>query len=198
MSDESTKPVNNTEDLEVLNTIVSAFRRLDMGGQKRVFDAVATLLGLNASHGSVRVEALRSGASQQSHFSEDRTMSVKDFLLEKQPKTDVHRVTCLAYYLTHYLATPHFKTLDISKLNTEAAQPKFSNAAKAVDNATLLGYLVPAAKGGSKQLGAMGERFVQALPDREAARAVVAATRTKRRAKRSASRDTGKAEDGPR
>jgi len=47
-------------------------------------------------------------------------MSPKDFLLEKQPRTDVERIACLAYYLTHYRATPHFKTIDLSILNTEA------------------------------------------------------------------------------
>ena len=102
-------------------------------------------------------------------FSDRPSLSPKQFLLEKEPKTDVERVACLAFYLTHYHDTPHFKTLDISKLNTEAAQAKFSNAANAVDNATKLGYLVPATKG-NKQLSAIGEQFVQALPDREKAK----------------------------
>jgi len=62
--------------------------------------------------------------------------------MEKQPRTDVERVACLAYYLTHYRNTPYFKTLDLGKLNTEAAQPKFSNAAYASNNALKMGYLV--------------------------------------------------------
>ena len=113
-------------------------------------------------------------------FSEDRSISPKEFMLEKQPRTDVERVACLAYYLTHYKATPHFKTLDISKMNTEAAQPKFSNAAKAVDNATKMGYLVPATKG-NKQISAAGEQFVQALPDRDAAKEVMTKSRQRHR-----------------
>ena len=35
-------------------------------------------------------------------------MSPKDFLMEKAPNTDVERIACLAYYLTHYRSTPHF------------------------------------------------------------------------------------------
>ena len=54
-------------------------------------------------------------------FSDRQELSPKEFLFQKQPKTDVERVACLAYYLTHYRGTPHFKTVDISKLNTEAA-----------------------------------------------------------------------------
>ena len=112
-------------------------------------------------------------------FSDRPDISPKEFILDKEPRTNVERVACLAYYLTHYLNMPHFKTLDISKLNTDAAQPKFSNAAVAVDNAAKMGFLVPAVKG-MKQLGAFGEQFVRALPDREAAKAVRAKVRIRR------------------
>jgi hypothetical protein len=116
-------------------------------------------------------------------FSEEKILSPKEFLFQKKPQSDVERVAVLAYYLTHYKDTPHFKTLDISKLNTEAAQAKFSNAAYAVDNATKYGYLVPASKG-NKQLSAAGELFVEALPDREAAKQAFKAERPKRKFKK--------------
>jgi hypothetical protein len=102
-------------------------------------------------------------------FSEKDTPSPKQFMIDKTPTTDVERVACLAYYLTHYRAMPHFKTKDITDLNVEAAQRRFSNAAFAVVNATNSGYLVPSVKG-CKQLSGPGEQFVQALPDHEAAR----------------------------
>jgi hypothetical protein len=89
----------------------------------------------------------------------------------------------LAYYLTHYRDQPHFKTLDISKLNTEAAQIKFSNPALSVNNAAITGYLAQASKG-NKQISAAGEVFVAALPDREAAQAAMAKARPKRKSKR--------------
>jgi hypothetical protein len=116
-------------------------------------------------------------------FSENRAISPKQFMLQKQPKTDVERIACLAYYLTHYRDTPHFKTLDLSKLNTEAAQIKFSNPAVVVDNATKQAYLVPATKG-NKQVSALGEQFVLALPDRDKARDVMTSARPRRRSKR--------------
>ncbi|HXM22491.1 MAG TPA: hypothetical protein VN948_14640 [Terriglobales bacterium] len=104
-------------------------------------------------------------------------------MLEKQPRTDVEKVACLAYYLTHYRETPFFKTLDISKLNTEAAQTKFANPTVAVDNAGKQNYLVPASKG-NKQLSALGEQFVQALPDRDKARAIMANARPRRKSRK--------------
>jgi len=105
-------------------------------------------------------------------FSENRQMSPKAFMTEKNPRTDVERIACLAYYLTHFRETPHFKTVDLSKLNTEAAQPSFSNAALAAANALKTSYLAPATKG-QKQLSAAGEMFVNALPDRDAAKQVM-------------------------
>ena len=152
----------------------------------KLFTTIATLFDLAPSQAYASTATPSSSLARQpgeSRFSEDRTISPKEFLREKQPRTDVERVACFAYYLTHYLNTPHFKTLDISKLNTDAAQAKFSNPSKAVDNAAIAGYLVPASKG-NKQLSAAGEQFVQALPDRDAAKTAMALARPRRRAKR--------------
>lgn len=96
-------------------------------------------------------------------------LSVKDFVFEKNPETEAERMACLAYYLTHYRETPHFKTVDLTRLNIEAAQRSFSNPAVTSSNAIRDGYFVSAPKAGFKQLSAMGERFVHALPDRVAA-----------------------------
>ncbi|MBK9258067.1 MAG: hypothetical protein IPM42_21700, partial [Saprospiraceae bacterium] len=62
----------------------------------------------------------------ETKFSDNRDISVKEFMLEKNPQTDVERIACLAYYLTHYKNQEEFKTLDLSRLNTEAAQIKFA------------------------------------------------------------------------
>jgi hypothetical protein len=113
------------------------------------------------------------------HFAERSELPPKDFMFQKQPRTDIERIACLAYYLSHYRDTPHFKTIDLSKLNTDAAQIKFSNTAFAVVNATNASLLVPAGKG-RKQLSALGERYVDALPDRDAAKEVLASVRTRR------------------
>jgi hypothetical protein len=117
-------------------------------------------------------------------------MSPKDFMFQKSPQTDVDRVACLAYFLTHYRDNGHFKTTDISLLNTEAAQMKLSNTAYAVVNATNAGLLVPAGKG-AKQLSAAGEKYVELLPDRPAAKESLAAYRSRRRRKAKKNGATG-------
>lgn len=114
-------------------------------------------------------------------FSDRPVQSVKEFIFEKDPLTEPERLACLAYYLTHYMETPHFKTIDLSRLNTDAAQRKLSNPAVAAGNATRDGFFVQAPKDGFKQLSAMGERFVQLLPDRDAASKVRQRMSTRRK-----------------
>lgn len=174
------------EDFEALSTIIGVLKQLDPEAQKRVLQSVQTFFGLPVQQQVTfrdrdPLAASRTGGGQG--FSVDRTLSPKEFLRDKQPVTDIERVACLAYYLAYYRDTPHFKTVDISALNTESAQPKFSNPSVAVDNARAKGYLVPATKG-NKQLSAAGERFVELLPDRGAAREALRTFRSKRSSKK--------------
>lgn len=128
---------------------------------------------------STRREPMNGGAS---HFGDRTELPPKEFMFQKQPRTDIERIACLAYYLTHYRDTRQFKTIDLSKLNTEGAQIKFSNTAFAVVNATNAGLLVAAEKG-CKQLSAVGELYVEALPDRDRAKEVMANAQIRRRRK---------------
>ena len=124
--------------------------------------ATSPLLPLGGSAGALPAVA----ASTQS-LGQLAGMTIKQFIAQKRPENLYQRVACLAYYLTHALNTPHFKTKDISKANTDAAVSKFSNAAVFVNDATnKYGYL-SAAGGGNKQISAFGEQLVEALPDGE-------------------------------
>lgn len=182
---------NESVEFDSLTAVLSALRPLGADGRERVLASVQAFFGMSSqiSRGTVSVTGASQGATPRANpreddFSEDRSPSAKEFLFEKRPQSDVERITCLAYYLTHYRGTPHFKTVDLSKLNTEAAQPKMSNAAQAVDNASKAGLLVHAVKG-SKQLSAAGELYVQALPDRSAAKKAAAEVRPKKKVRRS-------------
>jgi hypothetical protein len=178
-------------DLAAFHKVVSAMQPLDPVARRWLLATVATFFRIgnlvdpaepnySSSGGEIR---RYDNASAIGGFSEDRSITPKEFLLQKKPVTDVEQIACLAYYLTHYRETPEFKTLDLSQLNTEAAQVKFSNAAKAVDNATRAGFLIPTKKG-NKQISANAELYVRELPDKVAAKAAISHSRNKRKGKR--------------
>lgn len=106
----------------------------------------------------------------------------KAFMAAKQPRNEVERITCLAYYLTHYRETATFKTRELTDLNIEAAQPKLSNASYVARNATQADYLSLAGRA-QKQITARGEALVNALPDREKVRAALDSQPGRRRKK---------------
>ena len=151
----------------------------------RAHAMLGAFLGITAPNAETQPAGHRSPPPTQIASRE----SPKDFLFQKEPNTDVERVACLAYYLTHRRDTNHFKTIDISRLNTEAAQRKFANAATSVNNAVRGGFLAPVGQG-KRQLTAQGERYVDTLPDRAAARAALDKRRPRRQRRQNA---TGKA-----
>ena len=171
--------------LAALRQVLDKLEGLSQDERRRVLESVATFYSITtpiSQHGyqPSRGQVESTAGNQRPAFSSDLALSPKEFLLEKQPRTDVERIACLAYYLTHFRDQPHFKTLDLTKLNTEAAQPKFSNAAYSTNNAVKTRYLVPSTKG-YRQLSAVGEQFVLALPDREAAKTAMASARRRRK-----------------
>lgn len=184
-----------SEEFSALQKIITALHPFDQEDRARILSSAALFLQVSVSSSSPVDQApirTTDGASSGPYpaFTEPESPSPKDFLYEKRPGSDVERIAVLAYYLTHFRETPHFKTLDLSKLNTEAAQPKFANAANSAGNAVKQGYLVPAVKG-LRQLSASGERFVAALPDREAARSLMAKPKSRKRSPRKTASSAG-------
>lgn len=163
---------------QALSTIIEVLGRLDDSSRTRVLKSVLSFYHNSAEIAADTTTPRAESPTQTSRpsFSENLAPSPKQFLFEKQPQTDVERIACLAYYLTHFRDMPHFRTLDLAKLNTEAAQPKFSNTAYSANNAANSGYLAAATKN-TRQISAAGEQFVMALPDRAAAKAAMLVAR---------------------
>jgi hypothetical protein len=181
---------SHTDELEVLRVVKEALAPLGSDERQRIVKYVSEIYGLD-----VRTEPLPffpherqtvniHSRDREMSFTDRESLSPKDFLHAKQPQKVTERIACLAYYLAHYRDTPHFKTIDISKLNTDAAQLKLTNPSFAISNATQAGLLTPAGKG-TKQLSAIGERYVDALPDQDAARAILRDSRPRRARKKS-------------
>ena len=169
----------------VFDEVAKKLLPLDPYSRLKVYRSLGTLFDLEESYpkvaGSVdgRVSA---NPYREPQFSSSKKPTPKEFLLQKRPNTNVERVACLAYYLDHYRDIRQFKTIDINKLNTEAAQTKLSNPSHVIRDAVRSGYLVAAATKDMKQLSADGEKYVEALPDRNAAKEVK--PRSSRRSRR--------------
>lgn len=157
-------PLDDVERARVLRTVTTYFDLTPIAHH-----ASSWSTGGSAAASPVPPAA---GRSREPGFSGHEPISPKDFLRQKDPKTDVERAMCLAFYLAHFRDSPSFKTADIAKLNTEAAQRKFANTAYTVNNGATTGYFVEAGKG-HKQLSSLGDQYVEALPDRAAARAMM-------------------------
>jgi hypothetical protein len=174
----------NSKSTDTLNRMLVLLDGLSEDERSRVIKAVVMYYGVGVGKEPGAVEERLTRDNPRVGFSEDLAISPKEFLIEKQPRTDVERMASLAFYLAHYRDMPFFKTVDLSKLNTEAAQPKFSNAAVTSNNALKMGYLASASKG-ARQLSAAGEQFVRALPDREKARSVMDSLHRRKRSRKS-------------
>lgn len=166
---------NSAPSFGTVADIIRLLEPLSIQAREHILRTVATWLRVElAQSGEPRLSTPSQPAKtpDDEKFSNRPVLSVKDFVFEKNPATESERMACLAYYLTHYMETPHLKTVDLTRLNAEAAQRTFSNPAVASSNAIRDGFFVSAPKAGYKQLSAMGERFVHALPDREAAQQI--------------------------
>lgn len=167
---------NVDREVEAMQKSLGALSGLEQAEQKRVLEWLAEKLNLgNIGVPSPGIGEQRVGSHTGTPVKLGGTPTPKSFLVEKRPATDVERVTCLAYYLAHYREMLQFKTKLLTKLNTEASQPKFSNAAVAVQNATVQNQFLSQAGAGNKQITARGEAFVEALPDQEKVKAALQA-----------------------
>ena len=170
-------------DFSVVTQIISLLEGRDSEEQLHILTTVLTWLKLRSplpSRSTAPPHTLPVKGSADLGFSEREEMDSKQFLLEKEPQSDTERIACLAYYLTHYRDITQFKPADLTKLNTESAQREFSNVHSSAKNALRDGFLAAASKARHRQLSAMGEQYVNALPDREAARAIRTRMRPKR------------------
>ena len=188
---------NQTDDQSiyaVVDKVIQDLLPLDPYSRLRVYRTAGTFFGFEESYPKVAGNVdgrMPANPSREPQFSSSEEPTPKEFMLQKRPNTNVERVACLAYYLTHYRDTRYFKTIDINKLNTEAAQTKLSNPSYAVNDAVKNEYLAQAPKKGMKQLSAQGEQYVEALPDRDAAKEVKPRMKSKRSRRRTGANRAG-------
>jgi hypothetical protein len=166
-------------EIVAMDAALKALSELQVDEQKRVLAWLIQKLNLS---GSVSLESQSAPAQPGIARPAGAVggVTAKQFMAQKRAKTDAERITCLAYYLTHFRKIDKFKTKDLTELNKDAAGVPFSNAAVAVNNAARDSYMAPAG-GGLKQITSRGEALVEALPDREGVKAALEAQPARKR-----------------
>src|SRR5687768_1411147 len=103
---------SSTDDRKVHDAVQKAIALLmnfDDEARLRVLRTISTFfdldtaIGNRGNHSGYIVEAARDPGAPS--FSDRPELPPKEFLFQKQPKTDLERVACLAYYLSHYRDT---------------------------------------------------------------------------------------------
>jgi hypothetical protein len=155
-------------ELEAISGILGILSRLDESQRRFVLRTVMDRLSIPPGDASIPETDQSEGAPPRRRAAALRGSSPKSFLATKKPASEVERVACLAYFLTHMRNTPRFKTKDIVELNTEAAAPRLAAPRRTVDNAMRRSQFLAPAGSGSKQIATLGEQVAEALPDREA------------------------------
>lgn len=184
------------KEVDALAKVIQAVSGLEEPQKKWVFASALSNLGIDGlpvpgratgtGAGNGLVTPAAQGLQSFTQTAVGSQPTPKEFLRAKSPQTAVQTVACLAYYLTHYRNEPHFKTRDLTNLNTEAAGIKIGNPAQAVDNATKQSRYLTAAGAGKKQITSVGEDVVNALPDQEKVKLAEQAKPKARRVKRKA------------
>lgn len=168
---------SSVKELEAMRTTLTALEPLDEEARIRALNWLSEALGVGGALGGNSSSSklnLNTSVQPEGDTGDISQLTPKQFMTLKRPTTDVERIACLAYYLTYARDTLHFKTSDLTALNTEAAGLRFSNASQASNNAMNQNrYLAQAGKG-NRQIAPRGEAVVEALPDREAVSAALA------------------------
>src|SRR5688500_7383988 len=136
-------------DIEALNDVLEALHGLTSDDEKRwVLETVANRMGLASP---IQTSKGQTGNRSSGNTGNTLNLTPKEFMRSKEPKNDVQRVACLAFYLTNARSTPQFRIIDLENLNTEAAGPNM-NMTRASDNATRKNNYLAAGEGRNKQI----------------------------------------------
>jgi hypothetical protein len=175
-------------ELKAMEATLAAMHPLDADARQRVLDWLAAKLGVKASAGT---GGAGGGGGATAGVGVGELAKMQPFVKHKNPGDDVARVTTLGYVLTHTGGKPAFKTSDLSKARIDAKLPDF-NVSRAVSHAKRAGFLTDAGKPGVHQTTAFGESLVEAMPDAEAIKKVLAQGKKRRRKRTGAKRPTAK------
>ena len=121
------------KELEALGSVLKALSPLPENAREFVVRTAVARLRISSSTSERNGDLAEAPTSDMKPVQQTGVLlgtTPKEFLRTKKPASELQRMICLAFYLTHAQNKPHFKTQDLTALNTEAAGSKFSNPAQ--------------------------------------------------------------------
>lgn len=177
------------QQLDAMKSAYQALESLDEEGRQRALAWLADALGVTSLARPKPPRDKEANAGRDLTDGGVGELDAKGFLAAKNPRSDVERVTCLAYFITHGRGVRHFKTRELTSLNVDAAGARFSNISQAAKDAVKVDYLASVGREGKRQITAFGEAVVEALPDRVKVKEILE-QRGRRRRKKTARKRT--------
>ncbi len=158
------------DDLEAVRKVIEALTPFNKDDQERIVRWAREKLGLSPSFESASAHAQSSGSRQIGSSAADggSSITLRDFVEQKQPKAAVHFVAVVAYYYQFEAAEPNRKNsitaADLQEACRLARRSRFQNPIIPLLNAFKVGYLDKVERG-SYRLNSVGENLVaMALP----------------------------------
>ena len=166
--------------LKAIEVIVKELQKLDEGDRPDVISFALKQVGLTppTNLNSPQSDSNIAGGSQSTGLD----MSMADFVKNKSPKNEYQRVAVIAYYREYKQSKKEFKNAEMSQANTqEARQPKISNITDVVTKARdRYKFLTKGAGRATRQLSTQGADIVNALPDQEAVKKLIASAKSRK------------------
>lgn len=181
----------SADPAKALVTVLSALDPLDKNDRQWVLQSAANRwsISLPVSHagsengGNANAAAVTAPLGKGNTANGHAAIAAHDarvFIRTKKPLNDVERVACLAYYIMKTKSQAGFTRKDINAAHTDSGGSNI-NMTRALDNATRQSKYLSNRGQREKQLTTVGEDVVEALPDRDAVAAVLAAARSGRK-----------------
>jgi hypothetical protein len=153
------------DDLEAVRKVIEALTPFNKDDQERIVRWAREKLGLSPSFESVAIHSQSSGSRQTGSptASGGSSISLRDFVEQKQPKADVHFVAVVAYYYQFEARDAERKTsitaTDLQEACRLAKRNRFKDPNVPLQNAFKVGYLDKVERG-SYRLNSVGENLV--------------------------------------
>src|SRR5579885_647313 len=94
-----------------------------------------------------------------------KKLSIKEFLLERPPSTDIQRTRCIGYFLENHAGMASFNKPDVEKAYRDAKEPVPSNIGVNIKHCIKQGHMMETEEKKDNRTAyvvtSSGERFVQ-------------------------------------